>query len=89
MEAPTSRCSRFVPRHEVALQELPVEGPVLDIGGGGEGVIGRLEEDRVLAIDISKAELRAAPGSPVKAVMDALDMPVVSARLPTSPPSTP
>ncbi len=68
----------FVPKHEVALQELPVEGPVLDIGGGGEGVIGRLDEDRVLAIDISRPELEMAPGSPVKAVMDALDMPVVS-----------
>jgi SAM-dependent methyltransferase len=68
----------ILPRHEVALQELPVEGPVLDIGGGGEGVIGRLDEDRVLAIDISRPELEMAPGSPVKAVMDALDMPVVS-----------
>jgi len=72
----------FVPRHEVALEELPVEGPVLDIGGGGEGVIGLLEEDRVLAIDISKPELQNAPGSPVKAVMDALDMPVVSGSVP-------
>jgi ubiquinone/menaquinone biosynthesis C-methylase UbiE len=40
-------------------------------------VIGRLEEDRVLAIDISRPELELAPGSPVKVVMDALDMPVV------------
>ncbi|MCP4899594.1 MAG: methyltransferase domain-containing protein [bacterium] len=68
----------FAPKHEVAPHGLPVEGPVLDIGGGGEGVIGRLEEDRVLAIDISKPELGNAPGAPVKAVMDALDMPVVS-----------
>jgi SAM-dependent methyltransferase len=68
----------ILPRHEVALQELPIEGPVLDIGGGGEGVIGRLDGDRVLAIDISRPELEMAPGSPVKAVMDALDMPVVS-----------
>ena len=72
----------FVPRHEVALEGLQVEGPVLDIGGGGEGVIGQLDEDRVLAIDISKPELENAPGSPVKAVMDALDMPVVSGSVP-------
>ncbi len=68
---------QLMPRHRVTLQELPVQGPVLDIGGGGEGVIGRLEEDRVLAIDISRPELELAPGSPVKAVMDALDMQLV------------
>jgi SAM-dependent methyltransferase len=67
----------IMPEHQVMLEKLGGHGPILDIGGGGEGVIGRLHEDRVVAIDLSKPELECAPGSPVKAVMNALDMPVV------------
>ncbi len=56
---------------EVELSELPGEGWILDIGGGGEGVIGRLAGTRVVAIDIHKDELEEAPPGPLKIVMDA------------------
>ncbi|MFO7916703.1 MAG: methyltransferase domain-containing protein [Anaerolineae bacterium] len=52
---------------------LQVPGPILDVGGGGEGVIGLLRED-VLAIDLHKEELEEAPFGPVKMVMDGRDL---------------
>jgi ubiquinone/menaquinone biosynthesis C-methylase UbiE len=61
-------------------QELAVEdfsatnGWILDIGGGGEGVIGRIKGSQVVAIDLSAAELRDAPPGPLKLVMDATDL---------------
>ena len=36
-------------------------GSILDIGGGGEAVIGQIYGDNVLAIDISQEELDEAP----------------------------
>ncbi|MBG0784493.1 MAG: methyltransferase domain-containing protein [Anaerolineaceae bacterium] len=56
---------------ELFLEPLPVEGPILDIGGGGEGVIGRLHGQDVIAMDIRKNELDEAPDGPQKLVMDA------------------
>jgi len=46
----------------------------LDIGGGGEGVIGRLKEDSVISIDLRKDELEDAPCNTIKIVMDATDL---------------
>ncbi len=46
-------------------------GRILDIGGGGEGVIGRVYGPQVTAIDISAEELAQAPGGFEKLVMDA------------------
>ena len=60
---------------EVVLPDFPAEGLILDIGGGGEGVIGRLKAKQVVAIDLSKQELVEAPGEPLlKIVMDARDL---------------
>ncbi len=39
-----------------------LDGKILDIGGGGEGVIGRLYTSQVVAIDNNQAELDEAPG---------------------------
>lgn len=50
-------------------------GRVLDIGGGGEGVIGLIGTDRVIAIDTSREELEEAPDGPIKAVIDAASLP--------------
>ena len=59
-------------RHEVVLSDFQAEGLVLDIGGGGEGVIGQLKGKQVVAVDLSKRELEEAPGEPLlKIVMDA------------------
>jgi ribosomal protein S18 acetylase RimI-like enzyme len=61
-------------RQHVALGDLPGDGWILDIGGGGEGVIGRVAGTRVVAIDRLKTELVDAPDGPLKIVMDARDL---------------
>ncbi len=63
------------PKLEVAVPDFPAEGLILDIGGGGEGVIGQLKGKQVVAIDLIKRELEDAPGEPLlKIVMDARDL---------------
>ena len=60
---------------EVVVPDFPAQGLILDIGGGGEGVIGQLKGKQVVAVDLSKRELEDAPGEPlVKIVMDARDL---------------
>ena len=60
---------------EVALPDFPAQGLILDIGGGGEGVISQLKGSQVIAVDLSKRELEEAPGQPlIKIVMDARDL---------------
>jgi SAM-dependent methyltransferase len=63
------------PKLEVVLPDFPAEGLILDIGGGGEGVIGQLKGSEVVAIDLIKRELEEAPDGPLlKIVMDARDL---------------
>jgi SAM-dependent methyltransferase len=63
------------PKLEVVLTDFSAEGLVLDVGGGGEGVIAQLKGRRVVAIDLSKRELDEAHGDPLlKIVMDARDL---------------
>lgn len=60
------------PKLDVTVADFPAEGLILDIGGGGEGVIGQLKGRQVVAIDLIKQELEDAPGGPLlKIVMDA------------------
>ena len=60
---------------EVVVPDFPAQGLILDIGGGGEGVIGQLKGKQVVAVDLSKRELEDAPGEPlIKIVMDARDL---------------
>jgi len=59
---------------DVTLDNFDAEDYILDIGGGGEGVIGQLKGQQVIAIDISKRELVEAPPGPLKIVMDARDL---------------
>lgn len=47
---------------------------ILDIGGGGEGVIGLCYGEKVVAIDLRKDELEQAPDGPLKIVMDAREL---------------
>lgn len=49
-------------------------GTILDIGGGGEGVIGRIYTSQVIAVDNCQAELDDAPGGFEKRLMDADDL---------------
>lgn len=59
---------------EVKLAHLPFDGWILDIGGGGEGVIGQLMGSQVVAIDRRMEELEEAAPGPLKIVMDAGDL---------------
>ena len=61
----------FLDSVELAIPDLAADGFILDIGGGGEGVIGRLRKDLVIAIDTNRDELMEAPEGPLKIVMDA------------------
>lgn len=74
----------FFDREEITLEDFEVTGWILDIGGGGEGVIGRLKGEQVVAIDISKGELEEAPGGPLKIIMDATDMKFLDGTFPTT-----
>lgn len=51
-----------------------LSGRILDIGGGGEGIIGRLYRDQVIAIDNRQEELDEAPDGFEKVLMDATDL---------------
>ena len=48
-----------------------LHGCILDVGGGGEGVIGRLYPRQVVAIDNDANELMDAPGDFERLLMDA------------------
>ncbi len=58
----------------VVLEDFPAEGWILDIGGGGEAVIGQLKKSQVVAIDVFPRELAEAPSGPLKIVMDAREL---------------
>jgi len=66
-------CSRIfaIKEQKVDLSNIKLEGLILDIGGGGEGVIGQFKKDQVIAIDHNKRELEEAPEGGVKIIMDA------------------
>jgi SAM-dependent methyltransferase len=73
------------PKLEVVLQDFPADGLILDIGGGGEGIIEQLKGKQAVAIDLSKRELDEAPGDPLlKIVMDARDLKFVDGSFPTA-----
>ncbi|MCK5585184.1 class I SAM-dependent methyltransferase [Candidatus Bipolaricaulota bacterium] len=61
-------------RQLVTLDDFPSSGHILDIGGGGEGIIGLLKSQDVIAIDINRRELEGAAEGALKIVMDAGDL---------------
>jgi SAM-dependent methyltransferase len=69
---------------EVSVPDFPADGLILDIGGGGEGVIGQLKGRQVIAVDLIKRELEDAPAGPLlKIVMDARDLKFLDNSFPT------
>lgn len=54
--------------------ENDIKGSILDIGGGGEGIIGRIYRDNVIAIDNRQEELDEAPDCCEKQLMDATNL---------------
>ena len=47
----------------------------MDLGGGGEGVVGQVYKERVTAVDSRQEELDEAPKGPKKIVADARSLP--------------
>jgi len=60
----------YIQKQKINLKDLKIKGKILDIGGGGEGIIGKIFKDKVVAIDPSKEELEEAADGPLKIVMD-------------------
>lgn len=67
---------QFTEKQRIKLDKFDTNDWVLDIGGGGEGVIGQLLKDRVISIDPNKRELEEAPSEEgvLKIVMDAKEL---------------
>jgi ubiquinone/menaquinone biosynthesis C-methylase UbiE len=69
----------------VEQQTVRVEDPfgaedlILDLGGGGEGVVGQLRGRQVVALDIRKDELEESAPGPIKIVSDARSLPFLDA----------
>lgn len=74
-----AKCRRDL--HMIARQSVVVDDVfadtdlILDLGGGGEGVIGQLRGRQVVAVDLRKRELDEAPAGPLKVVADARNLP--------------
>jgi ubiquinone/menaquinone biosynthesis C-methylase UbiE len=64
----------FSELHNINLTKIQLNGRILDIGGGGEGVIGQFAGVHVIAIDPSERELKEAPGDCLKIIMNAKDL---------------
>ncbi|NIO38543.1 methyltransferase domain-containing protein [Candidatus Bathyarchaeota archaeon] len=58
----------------IELGRIETDGFILDIGGGGEGIIGKLNGRQVIAIDTSERELQGTQNDALKVVMDATDL---------------
>ncbi len=72
------------PVQNVPLADFPARGLILDIGGGGWGIIGQLKGRQVVAIDISPQELVEAPPGPLlKIIMDARSLLFLDDTFPT------
>jgi len=55
------------------------EDLIIDLGGGGEGVIGQLRGRQVVAVDLRRGELEECASGPIKVVADATDLPFLDA----------
>lgn len=64
----------YLEKQDVDVSWYDCDGRVLDIGGGGEGIIGQLLKDKVVAIDPNIDELKEAPDGPLKIVMDSREL---------------
>jgi len=61
-------------KQTIVIDDLNTDGIILDIGGGGEGIIGQLKGSQVVAIDTDRDELLEAADGPLKIVMDATQL---------------
>jgi len=74
----TNLCGKIglflITTQSIELSPLETKGFILDIGGGGEGIIGKLNGTQVVAIDTSESELAETKNEALKVVMDATDL---------------
>lgn len=56
------------------VSRIETGGLILDVGGGGEGIVGRLNGKQVVAIDTREGELVDTRNEALKVVMDAADL---------------
>jgi len=61
-------------KHRIALEREHIGKLILDIGGGGEGIIGKLYGRNVVAIDPRLDELEETENDSIKIVMDGCDL---------------
>ncbi len=64
----------LIPTQSIELSPLRTDGFILDIGGGGEGIIGKLNGAQAVAIDTSERELAETKNEALKIIMDATDL---------------
>jgi len=64
----------LIATQSIELSPLETKGFILDIGGGGEGIIGKLNGTQVVAIDTSERELAETRNESLKVIMDATDL---------------
>ncbi|NIV37241.1 MAG: hypothetical protein GWN58_49800, partial [Anaerolineae bacterium] len=65
-DSPPEDRVHFFETQTVQVQDFESTGFILDIGGGGEGIIGLLKGRDVIAIDLRAEELEEAPPGPLK-----------------------
>lgn len=70
----TKEQMHYVDRLPYEVKPFDSSGWIVDIGGGGEGIIGRMYGTRVVAIDPIARELAEAPAGPLKIVMDGKEL---------------
>jgi SAM-dependent methyltransferase len=58
----------------IEMSPVETDGLILDIGGGGEGIIGKLNGRQVVAVDTSERELQETENEALKVIMDATDL---------------
>lgn len=62
----------FTEKQTIEIKEKENLGRILDIGGGGEGIISQVYADQVVAIDLSEEELKEVPDNEsLQIIMDA------------------
>lgn len=72
-----------IEQQTVTVDDIDTKGFILDIGGGGEGVIGQMMKTQVIAIDVIPDELYQAPDGPLKIIMDSRDLKFLDATFET------
>jgi ubiquinone/menaquinone biosynthesis C-methylase UbiE len=69
---------KMIEAQTIDLRKISLNGKILDIGGGGEGVIGQLKGENVVVIDLKKSELEesmsAGDTKSLKIIMDAKEL---------------